>query len=159
MPSGACRVKVSPSFCDPMRSPGRGLSRPWGVVGTGAALVRMLREVLTRPAALRRYDSAVMTAQSCIGMGPGINCRRSGDTMTPVRRCGAARHGLAAHGCRACRAGHRLRTPCGQLVEGERADIDGAVDSLLDQGVDGIVISGPIDEEDCADLSARVDVA
>ncbi len=44
-------------------------------------------------------------------------------------------------------------------MEDERAGIDRAVDSLLDQGVDGVVISGPIDEEDGADLSPRVDVA
>jgi DNA-binding LacI/PurR family transcriptional regulator len=52
--------------------------------------------------------------------------------------------------------GYALRVV--NTMEGEAAGIAGAVDSLLDQGVDGIVISEPIDEEDGADLSARVDV-
>ncbi|MFF7927954.1 LacI family DNA-binding transcriptional regulator [Streptomyces mirabilis] len=52
--------------------------------------------------------------------------------------------------------GYALRVV--NTMEGERAGIAGAVDSLLDQGVDGIVISEPIDEADGADLSARVDV-
>jgi DNA-binding LacI/PurR family transcriptional regulator len=43
-------------------------------------------------------------------------------------------------------------------MEGETAGIAGAVNSLLDQGVDGIVISEPIDEEDGTDRSAGVDV-
>ncbi|MET7451625.1 LacI family DNA-binding transcriptional regulator [Streptomyces sp. NPDC005574] len=43
-------------------------------------------------------------------------------------------------------------------VEGDAAGLAGAVDSLLDQGVDGIVISEPIDEQGGADLTLRVDV-
>ncbi len=46
--------------------------------------------------------------------------------------------------------GYALRVV--NTMEGERAGIAGAVDSLLDQGVDGIVISEPIDEADGADL-------
>ncbi len=41
--------------------------------------------------------------------------------------------------------GYALRVV--NTMEGEAAGIAGAVDSLLDQGVDGIVISEPIDEE------------
>ena len=52
--------------------------------------------------------------------------------------------------------GYALRVV--NTMEGETAGIAGAVNSLLDQGVDGIVISEPIDEEDGTDLSARVDV-
>ncbi|WP_326719543.1 LacI family DNA-binding transcriptional regulator [Streptomyces sp. NBC_00243] len=52
--------------------------------------------------------------------------------------------------------GYALRVV--NTMEGETAGIAGAVDSLLDQGVDGIVISEPIDEEDGTDLSVRVDV-
>lgn len=52
--------------------------------------------------------------------------------------------------------GYALRVV--NTMEGEAAGIAGAVDSLLDQGVDGIVISEPIDEEGGAELSARVDV-
>jgi DNA-binding LacI/PurR family transcriptional regulator len=53
-------------------------------------------------------------------------------------------------------SGYALRVV--NTMEGETAGIAGAVDSLLDQGVDGIVISEPIDEENGADLSVRVDV-
>jgi DNA-binding LacI/PurR family transcriptional regulator len=52
--------------------------------------------------------------------------------------------------------GYALRVV--NTMEGESAGIAGAVDSLLDQGVDGIVISEPIDEDGGAELSARVDV-
>ncbi|GGM94592.1 transcriptional regulator [Streptomyces fuscichromogenes] len=52
--------------------------------------------------------------------------------------------------------GYALRVV--NTMEGDTAGIAGAVDSLLDQGVDGIVISEPIDEEGGADLSSRVDV-
>ncbi|OAH14510.1 LacI family DNA-binding transcriptional regulator [Streptomyces jeddahensis] len=53
--------------------------------------------------------------------------------------------------------GYTLRVV--NTVEGEPAGIAGAVDSLLDQGVDGIVISEPIDEGgDEGEVSARVDV-
>ncbi|MFF3849375.1 LacI family DNA-binding transcriptional regulator [Streptomyces sp. NPDC002328] len=51
--------------------------------------------------------------------------------------------------------GYALRVV--NTMEGEAAGVAGAVDSLLDQGVDGIVISEPIDEENGAALSARVD--
>ncbi|MFF4117126.1 LacI family DNA-binding transcriptional regulator [Streptomyces sp. NPDC001714] len=53
-------------------------------------------------------------------------------------------------------SGYALRVV--NTMEGETAGIAGAVDTLLDQGVDGIVISEPIDEEAGADLSSRVDV-
>jgi DNA-binding LacI/PurR family transcriptional regulator len=44
-------------------------------------------------------------------------------------------------------------------MEGDPAGVAGAVSSLLDQGVDGIVISEPIDEQgDGTDLALRVDV-
>ncbi|MFE1881918.1 LacI family DNA-binding transcriptional regulator [Streptomyces diastatochromogenes] len=43
-------------------------------------------------------------------------------------------------------------------VEGDPAGVAGAVDSLLDQGVDGIVISEPIDDGHDGDLSGLVDV-
>ncbi|WP_046733069.1 LacI family DNA-binding transcriptional regulator [Streptomyces humi] len=53
--------------------------------------------------------------------------------------------------------GYALRVV--NTVEGDPAGLSGAVDSLLDQGVDGIVISEPIDETgDGADTSLRVDV-
>ena len=53
--------------------------------------------------------------------------------------------------------GYALRVV--NTVEGDPGGIAGAVSSLLDQGVDGIVISEPIDEEEGgADLSVRVDV-
>ena len=52
--------------------------------------------------------------------------------------------------------GYALRVV--NTMEGDAAGIAGAVDSLLDQGVDGIVISEPIDEEGDAELSLRVDV-
>ncbi len=51
--------------------------------------------------------------------------------------------------------GYALRVV--NTMEGDTAGIAGAVDSLLDQGVDGIVISEPIDEGD-ANLSLHVDV-
>src|SRR5205823_2852157 len=41
-------------------------------------------------------------------------------------------------------AGYALRVA--NTMEGDPAGVAGAVDSLLDQGVDGIVISEPIDE-------------
>ncbi|MBW8792987.1 MAG: LacI family DNA-binding transcriptional regulator [Streptomyces sp.] len=50
--------------------------------------------------------------------------------------------------------GYALRVV--NTVEGDPAGLSGAVDSLLDQGVDGIVISEPIDEQ--GDVSLRVDV-
>ncbi|MFG2940468.1 LacI family DNA-binding transcriptional regulator [Streptomyces sp. NPDC048282] len=50
--------------------------------------------------------------------------------------------------------GYALRVV--NTVEGDPAGLSGAVDSLLDQGVDGIVISEPIDEQ--GDASLRVDV-
>ncbi|MEU2334266.1 LacI family DNA-binding transcriptional regulator [Streptomyces sp. NPDC013172] len=53
--------------------------------------------------------------------------------------------------------GYALRVV--NTVEGDPAGLSGAVDSLLDQGVDGIVISEPIDEQrDGEDTSLRVDV-
>ncbi|KOU73242.1 transcriptional regulator [Streptomyces sp. MMG1533] len=53
--------------------------------------------------------------------------------------------------------GYALRVV--NTMEGDPAGIAGAVDSLLDQGVDGIVISEPIDEEeDDNDVSLRIDV-
>ncbi|MET7480240.1 LacI family DNA-binding transcriptional regulator [Streptomyces sp. NPDC005648] len=53
--------------------------------------------------------------------------------------------------------GYALRVV--NTVEGDPAGLAGAVDSLLDQGVDGIVISEPIDEEgDGAAEPLRVDV-
>ncbi|WP_327186730.1 LacI family DNA-binding transcriptional regulator [Streptomyces sp. NBC_01334] len=52
--------------------------------------------------------------------------------------------------------GYALRVV--NTMEGDASGVAGAVDSLLDQGVDGIVISEPIDEENGADLSVRVDV-
>ncbi|MCX5373556.1 MULTISPECIES: LacI family DNA-binding transcriptional regulator [unclassified Streptomyces] len=52
--------------------------------------------------------------------------------------------------------GYALRVV--NTMEGDASGVAGAVDSLLDQGVDGIVISEPIDEDDGADLSVRVDV-
>jgi DNA-binding LacI/PurR family transcriptional regulator len=52
--------------------------------------------------------------------------------------------------------GYALRVV--NTVEGDPAGIAGAVDSLLDQGVDGIVISEPIDEGDGVDAALRVDV-
>jgi DNA-binding LacI/PurR family transcriptional regulator len=56
--------------------------------------------------------------------------------------------------------GYALRVV--NTMEGDPAGMAGAVGSLLDQGVDGIVISEPIEEEDAegdnADASLRVDV-
>ncbi|MFD4553954.1 LacI family DNA-binding transcriptional regulator [Streptomyces sp. NPDC058469] len=52
--------------------------------------------------------------------------------------------------------GYALRVV--NTMEGDAGGIAGAIDSLIDQGVDGIVISEPIDEEGGADLSVRVDV-
>jgi DNA-binding LacI/PurR family transcriptional regulator len=52
--------------------------------------------------------------------------------------------------------GYALRVV--NTMEGDALGIAGAVDSLLDQGVDGIVISEPIDEVGNAELSLRVDV-
>ncbi|WP_078916636.1 LacI family DNA-binding transcriptional regulator [Streptomyces viridochromogenes] len=53
--------------------------------------------------------------------------------------------------------GYALRVV--NTMEGDPAGVAGAVDSLLDQGVDGIVISEPIDEEGGeGDLSVRVSV-
>ncbi|WP_256921197.1 LacI family DNA-binding transcriptional regulator [Streptomyces hilarionis] len=52
--------------------------------------------------------------------------------------------------------GYTLRVV--NTVEGDASGIAGAVDSLLDQGVDGIVISEPIDEEGDADVAIRSDV-
>ncbi|MEV0637493.1 LacI family DNA-binding transcriptional regulator [Streptomyces sp. NPDC050619] len=53
--------------------------------------------------------------------------------------------------------GYALRVV--NTMEGDPAGLAGAVDSLLDQGVDGIVISEPIEEEgDEGDLSVRVSV-
>ncbi|WP_079140771.1 LacI family DNA-binding transcriptional regulator [Streptomyces sp. LUP47B] len=52
--------------------------------------------------------------------------------------------------------GYALRVV--NTVEGDPTGVAGAVDSLLEQGVDGIVISEPIDDGHGDDLSARVDV-
>ncbi|MCT9083998.1 LacI family DNA-binding transcriptional regulator [Streptomyces fulvoviolaceus] len=53
--------------------------------------------------------------------------------------------------------GYALRVV--NTMEGDPAGLAGAVDSLLDQGVDGIVISEPIDEDGGAgELSVPVDV-
>ncbi|WP_369252901.1 LacI family DNA-binding transcriptional regulator [Streptomyces sp. R41] len=53
--------------------------------------------------------------------------------------------------------GYALRVV--NTMEGDPAGIAGALDSLLDQGVDGIVISEPIDEDgDGEDMSVRVEV-
>ncbi|MFK0110553.1 LacI family DNA-binding transcriptional regulator [Streptomyces sp. NPDC091217] len=53
--------------------------------------------------------------------------------------------------------GYALRVV--NTVEGDPAGISGAVDSLLDQGVDGIVISEPIDEQtDGEDVLLQIDV-
>ncbi|UUU27834.1 LacI family DNA-binding transcriptional regulator [Streptomyces sp. DSM 40750] len=52
--------------------------------------------------------------------------------------------------------GYTLRVV--NTMEGDPAGVAGAVDSLLDQGVDGIVISEPIDDGYDGDLSARLDV-
>ncbi|MEV1066720.1 LacI family DNA-binding transcriptional regulator [Streptomyces sp. NPDC050263] len=52
--------------------------------------------------------------------------------------------------------GYALRVV--NTMEGDAMGMAGAVDSLLDQGVDGIVISEPIDEESGADFSVRADV-
>ncbi|MCX4911518.1 LacI family DNA-binding transcriptional regulator [Streptomyces sp. NBC_00878] len=53
--------------------------------------------------------------------------------------------------------GYALRVV--NTMEGDPAGIAGAVDSLLDQGVDGIVISEPIDERGAGgNISARLDV-
>ncbi|MET7480152.1 LacI family DNA-binding transcriptional regulator [Streptomyces sp. NPDC005648] len=52
--------------------------------------------------------------------------------------------------------GYALRVV--NTVEGDPTGVAGAVDSLLEQGVDGIVISEPIDDGNGEDLSARGDV-
>ncbi|WP_217241641.1 LacI family DNA-binding transcriptional regulator [Streptomyces sp. AC555_RSS877] len=52
--------------------------------------------------------------------------------------------------------GYALRVV--NTVEGDPSGVAGAVDSLLDQGVDGIVISEPIDDGYDGDLAARLDV-
>ncbi|MEU6192277.1 LacI family DNA-binding transcriptional regulator [Streptomyces sp. NPDC047061] len=52
--------------------------------------------------------------------------------------------------------GYALRVV--NTVEGDAAGIGGAVDSLLDQGVDGIVISEPIDDGQDGVLADRLDV-
>ncbi len=52
--------------------------------------------------------------------------------------------------------GYALRVV--NTVEGDPAGVAGAVESLLDQGVDGIVISEPIDEGHDGDLSSRLDL-
>ncbi|MEU9185778.1 LacI family DNA-binding transcriptional regulator [Streptomyces sp. NPDC048484] len=53
--------------------------------------------------------------------------------------------------------GYALRVV--NTMEGDPAGLAGAVDSLLDQGVDGIVISEPIEEEEAGgDLSVRLSV-
>jgi DNA-binding LacI/PurR family transcriptional regulator len=52
--------------------------------------------------------------------------------------------------------GYALRVV--NTMEGDSGGIGGAVDSLLDQGVDGIVISEPIDDGQDGDLAARLDV-
>jgi DNA-binding LacI/PurR family transcriptional regulator len=52
--------------------------------------------------------------------------------------------------------GYALRVV--NTMEGDPAGVAGAVDSLLDQGVDGIVISEPIDDGHDSDLSARLNV-
>jgi DNA-binding LacI/PurR family transcriptional regulator len=52
--------------------------------------------------------------------------------------------------------GYALRVV--NTMEGDTAGVAGAVGTLLDQGVDGIVISEPIGEEDDAELSPPVDV-
>ena len=52
--------------------------------------------------------------------------------------------------------GYALRVV--NTLEGDPTGVAGAVDSLLDQGVDGIVISEPIDDGHGEDLSARGDV-
>ncbi|MGN9761980.1 LacI family DNA-binding transcriptional regulator [Streptomyces sp. SD31] len=52
--------------------------------------------------------------------------------------------------------GYALRVV--NTMEGDPAGVVGAVESLLDQGVDGIVISEPIDEGHDGDLSARLDM-
>ncbi|MFF7646225.1 substrate-binding domain-containing protein [Streptomyces canus] len=52
--------------------------------------------------------------------------------------------------------GYALRVV--NTLEGDPTGVAGAVDSLLEQGVDGIVISEPIDDGHGEDLSARGDV-
>ncbi|MFE1835647.1 LacI family DNA-binding transcriptional regulator [Streptomyces sviceus] len=52
--------------------------------------------------------------------------------------------------------GYALRVV--NTVEGDPTGVAGAVDSLVEQGVDGIVISEPIDDGHGEDLSARVEV-
>ncbi|WP_086599934.1 LacI family DNA-binding transcriptional regulator [Streptomyces swartbergensis] len=52
--------------------------------------------------------------------------------------------------------GYALRVV--NTMEGDPAGVAGAVESLLDQGVDGIVVSEPIDEGHDGDLSARLDM-
>ncbi|MET9762018.1 LacI family DNA-binding transcriptional regulator [Streptomyces sp. NPDC006372] len=52
--------------------------------------------------------------------------------------------------------GYALRVV--NTMEGDPAGLAGAVSSLLDQGVDGIVISEPIDDEQSGDETLRVDV-
>ncbi|MFF4274059.1 LacI family DNA-binding transcriptional regulator [Streptomyces sp. NPDC001536] len=52
--------------------------------------------------------------------------------------------------------GYALRVV--NTMEGDPDGIGGAIDSLLDQGVDGIVISEPIDDGQDGDLAVRLDV-
>ncbi|GKQ38765.1 LacI family DNA-binding transcriptional regulator [Streptomyces sp. A012304] len=52
--------------------------------------------------------------------------------------------------------GYTLRVV--NTMEGDPAGTGGAVDSLLDQGVDGIVISEPIDDGQDGELATRVDI-
>ncbi|MBW8794937.1 MAG: hypothetical protein JF597_15410 [Streptomyces sp.] len=47
---------------------------------------------------------------------------------------------------------------CWSALEGDPTGVAGAVDSLLEQSVDGVVISEPIDDGNGEDLSARGDV-
>ncbi|MFF6951137.1 LacI family DNA-binding transcriptional regulator [Streptomyces iakyrus] len=53
-------------------------------------------------------------------------------------------------------SGYALRVV--NTVEGDPTGVAGAVDSLLEQGVDGIIVSEPIDDGQGEDLSARGDV-
>ncbi|MFF9808339.1 LacI family DNA-binding transcriptional regulator [Streptomyces coeruleorubidus] len=53
-------------------------------------------------------------------------------------------------------SGYALRVV--NTVEGDPTGVAGAVDSLLEQGVDGIIVSEPIDDGHGEDLSARGDV-
>ena len=96
------------------------------------------------PAGPRRRRGARLPAQPG---GPGAGLRAD-----PVDRRGDARHAPCT-GRRRCswassgRSG-RWATRCGvaNTIEGDPGGIAGALASLLDQGVDGVVISEPIDE-------------